>query len=177
MWPAIIAGLSGIAAAAASRPKDPKQKQPIKTAIALGIGAAVAYGIYRVMGKEIKNAIQENKNKKLFEKEKDPKIQLSYKPTQFITWADKIEDASNGTNWFDGTDEDAIYKIMRYLKNNNDWLELNKAYGTRPYYDVSPGYFTGKDINMTKMLQLELDSTEKDKVNSILKSKGIKYRI
>lgn len=177
MWPAIIAGVSGIAAAAAARPKDPKQKQPIKTAIALGIGAAVAYGLYKLVGKEIQEAVKENKNKKLYEKEKDPKVNLSYKPTQYITWADKLEDATNGTNWFDGTDEEAIYKVIRNLKNNNDWLELNKAYGMRAYYDVSPEFILGKDTNMVKMLQLELDTTEKEKVNSILKSKGIKYRI
>ena len=177
MWPAIIAGVSGIAAAAASAPKDPKRKQPIKTAIALGIGAAVAYGLYKVVGKELKGAVNDNKNKKLFEKEKDPKIKLTYGPSQYITWADKIED-SFSDYWFDGTNEDQIYSIMRYLKNNNDWLELNKAYGLRTYDDAfSPEYFFGKKANMLTTLQIELDSTEKNKVNKILKSNGIKYRI
>ena len=91
--------------------------------------------------------------------------------------ADKIEDAFN-MQWFDGTDEEAIYTVMRQLKNNNDWIELNKAYGDRTYYDpTSFTYIFGKPINMVKGLQLELDSNEKKKVNTILGLRGITYRI
>lgn len=177
MWPAIISGVAGIAAASASRPRDPKEKRPIKTAIAIGIGAAIALGLYKIVGKELKEAIQKRKNKKLFESEQDPKVVLTYKPSQYITWADKIEDAFN-VSWLDFTDEDAIYSIMRKLKTNNDWLELMKAYGKRKYYDpTSATYVFGKDINLLTALQLELDTTEKNKVNAILKSNGIKYRI
>ena len=67
---------------------------------------------------------------------------------------------------------------MRKFKNNTDWLELMKAYGMRTYYDpFSVTYITGKEINLIKAMQLELDTTEKNKVNAILKSKGITYRI
>jgi hypothetical protein len=177
MWPAIISGVAGIAAANASKTRDPKEKRPIKTAIAIGIGTAIALGVYKVVGKEIKEAIKKRRNGKLFEKEKDPSVPLSYKPTQYITWADKMEDAFN-TSYLNFTDEEAIYSIMRKLKTNNDWLELNKAYGKRTYYNpISPTYIFGKSINMLTSLQLELDTSEKNKVNSILKSKGIKYRI
>jgi len=177
MWPAIIAGVSGIAAASASKPRDPKEKRPIKTAIAIGIGAAVALGIYKVVGKEIKQAIQKKKNIKLFEKEQDPKVKLTYKPSQYITWADKIQDAFQ-LNWLDATDEEAIYSILRKLKTNNDWLELMKAYGKRTYYDpTSVTYLLGKDINLLTALQLELSTAEKNKANIILKNNGIKYRI
>ena len=177
MWPAIISGVSGVAAASAAKPRNPKEKKPIKTAIAIGIGAAIALGMYKVLGKEIKAALQKKKNKQLFEKEKNPSVPLTYKPSQYITWADKIEDAFN-VSYLNFTDENAIYSIMRYLKTNNDWLELNKAYGKRTYYNpISPTYIFGKSINMLTSLQLELDTSEKNKVNSILKSKGIKYRI
>jgi hypothetical protein len=177
MWPAIISGITGIAAASAAKPTNPKEKKPIKTAIAIGIGTAIALGVYKVLGKEIKSAFQKKKNKQMFEKEKDPGVVLTYKPSQYITWADKIEDAFN-VSFLNFTDEDAIYSIMRKLKTNNDWLELNKAYGKRTYYNpISPTYIFGKSINMLTSLQLELDTTEKNKVNAILKSKGIKYRI
>lgn len=177
MWPAIIAGVTGVASAAASRPKDPKEKRPIKTVIAIGIGAGIAYGMYKLIGKELAEAIKKKKNKKVFDEEIDENIKASYKPSQFITWADKIEDSLNA-QWLDFTDEDAIYSIMRKLKNNTDWLELNKAYGMRSYYDLlNPTYITGKDVNLIKALQLELDTKEKSKVNAILKSKGITYRI
>jgi len=177
MWPAIIAGVTGVASAAASRPKDPREKRPIKTVIAIGIGAGIAYGMYKLIGKELAEAIKKKKNKKFFDEEIDENIKASYKPSQFITWADKIEDSTN-VQWLDFTDEEAIYSIMRKLKNNTDWLELNKAYGLRTYYDLlNPTYITGKEVNLIKTLQLELDTTEKNKVNAILKSKGITYRI
>jgi hypothetical protein len=177
MWPAIISSAAGVAAASASKPRDPKEKRPIKTAIAIGIGALTALVLYKVVGKEIKAAIQKRKNTKLFEKEKEPNVKLTYKPSQYITWADKIEDAFN-VNFFDFTDEEAIYSIMRKLKTNNDWLELMKAYGKRKYYDpTSATYIFGKDINLITSLQLELDTKEKNRVNLILKNNGIKYRI
>jgi len=177
MWPAIIAGVSGVAAASASRQRDPKEKRPIKTAIAIGIGAAVALGVYKVIGKEIKEAIQKKKNAKLFESEKDPKVQLTYKPSQYITWADKMQDSFQ-MNWLNATDEEAIYSILRRLKTNNDWLELMKSYGKRTYYDpTSASYIFGKDINLLTALQLELSTAEKNKANTILKNNGIKYRI
>jgi hypothetical protein len=177
MWPAIIAGITGVASAAASRPKDPKEKRPIKTVIAIGIGAGVAYGMYKIIQKELAETIKKKKNTKLFDEEIDPKINASYKPSQFITWADKLEDSFN-SNWLDQTDEAAIYSIMRKLKNNTDWLELNKAYGLRTYYDpFNLTYITGKEINLVKALQMELDTKEKNQVNYILKSKGITYRI
>jgi hypothetical protein len=177
MWPAIIAGVSGVAAASASRERDPKEKRPIKTAIAIGIGAAIALGVYKVIGKEIKDAIQKKKNAKLFESEKDPKVKLTYKPSQYITWADKIQDAFQ-MNWLNATDEEAIYSILRKLKTNNDWLELMKSYGRRTYYDpTSATYIFGKDINLLTALQLELDTAEKKKANTILKNNNIRYRI
>jgi hypothetical protein len=177
MWPAIIAGVTGIASAAASRPRDPKEKRPIKTVIAIGIGAGVAYGMYKIIQKELAEAIKKKKNKKMFDEEIDPKIKASYKPTQFVTWADKLEDSFN-SNFLDQTDEASIYSIMRKLKNNTDWLELNKAYGLRSYYDpFSLTYITGKEINLVKALQMELDTKEKNQVNYILKSKGITYRV
>ena len=177
MWPAIISGVSGVAAASASKTRDPKEKRPIKTAIAIGIGAVVALGVYKVISKELKDAIQKKKNKKMFESEKDPKVQLTYKPTQYITWADKMQDAFQ-MNWLNATDEEAIFSILRKLKSNNDWLELMKSYGRRTYYDpTSATYIFGKDINLLTALQLELDTTEKKKANTILKNNNIRYRI
>jgi hypothetical protein len=177
MWPAIIAGVTGVASAAASRPKDPKERRPIKTVLAIGIGAGIAFGMYKLISNELADAIKKKKNKKLFDEEIDKEIIASYKPSQYVTWADKMQDAFQ-LNWFDGTDEEAIYNILRKLKNNTDWLELMKAYGMRSYYDpFSLTYITGKEINLIKALQLELDTKEKNKVNAILKSKGITYRI
>jgi len=125
---------------------------------------------------ELKAKFQEKKNEKLFEEEKNPKIKLTYKPSQYITWADKLEDAILGTT-FNNTDEDAIYKIMYYLKSNNDWLELNKAYGIRKWYNSNIPFHQGTNKNLLAALQADLDTDEKSKVNKILKSNGITYSI
>ena len=176
MLPLIISSVAGIAAAAAARPKTPNERTPIKNVLAIGIGAGIAYGLYKILGKDIRGAINDKKNKELFEKEKSGDKKLSYKPSQFITWADKLEDAFEN---FWGTDEDAIYSVLRKLKTNNDWLELNKAFGNRNYLDLYDEEFwpPGKKVNLLRWLQLELDTAEKKKCNEILKSKGITYRI
>lgn len=175
MLPLLVSSAAGVAAASAAKPRDPKEKRPIKTAIALGIGAGVAVVLYKILGKDIRAAINKKKNEKLFEGEKTPDKKLSYKPTQYITWADKLEDAFEA---FWGTDEAAIYSILKKLKTNNDWLELNKAFGQRSYLDLyDEEFFFGKKVNLIRWFQLELDTTEKNKANAILKSNGITYKI
>ena len=150
---------------------------PESIAISLAVVGGTGFLIYKFIKKELKDATNQRKNKKLFEKEIDKNIKASYPPSQFVTWADKIDDAFSDY-YFDFTDEDAIYNILRQLKTNNDWLELNKAFGMRTYYDAfSFDYFFGKKANLLTTLQIELDSKEKAKCNAILKSKGIKYRI
>lgn len=175
MVPLLISSAAGVAAAAASRPKTPNERTPIKNVLALGIGAGIAFGLYKILGKDIRAAINKNKNENLFNREKDPNKKLSYAPSQYIAWADKLEDAFE---YIWGTDEDAIYSVLRKLKTNNDWLELNRAFGMRNYRDLNSWEFSwGKDVNLLRWFQLELDTAEKNKCNAILKSKGIKYRI
>jgi hypothetical protein len=157
--------------------KNDKEGSPIQNTIALLLLAGGGYLLYRQIKKELADKFQEEKNEKLFEKEKDPNVKLTYKPSQYVTFADKIEDAIIGTT-FNTTDEEAIYKVMYYLKSNNDWLELNKAYGIRKWQNMTnPFDFYGTDKNMVASLQADLDTAEKSKVNKILKSNGITYRI
>lgn len=175
MWPLIISALAGLGTASASRPRDPKEKKPVATAIAIGIGVGTGVILYKVLQKDIKKFTQKKKNDNLFKSELDPKIKGNYPPSQYLAWADKLEDAFD---YFWGTDEDAIYSVMRKLKNNNDWLLLAQAFGMRQYDDLYDNEFWfGKDVNLLRWMQLELDTAEKNKVNAILKSKKITYRI
>lgn len=156
--------------------KGKSQNQPINTAISYLILGGGCYLLYRLIKKELAAKFQQQKNEKLFEKEQDPKVLLTYKPSQYVTWADKLEDAFLGTT-FNNTDEDAIYKVMYYLKTNNDWLELNKAYGIRKWYNSNIPFHQGTNKNLLSSLQADLDTDEKSKINNILKTKGITYRI
>jgi len=156
--------------------KNDKEGSPTQNAFALLLLVGGGYLLYRQIKSELKAKFQEKKNEKLFEEEKNPKIKLTYKPSQYITWADKLEDAILGTT-FNNTDEDAIYKVMYYLKSNNDWLELNKAYGIRKWYNSNIPFHQGTNKNLLAALQADLDTDEKSKVNKILKNNGITYSI
>jgi len=157
--------------------KKGQKATPLQNVIAVGAGAIGVFFLYKIVRKELQDAFKKAKDRRQWDKEKEPDKNNSYKPSQYIALADKIEDAFN-MQYFNGTDEEAIYWVMRQLKNNNDWIELNKAYGDRTYYDpTSFTYVFGKPINMVKGLQLELDTNEKKKVNTILAQRGITYRI
>ncbi|NBV77944.1 hypothetical protein EBR66_07295 [bacterium] len=154
--------------------KNKNQVNPINTAVSYVILLGGGYLFYRLIQNQLKAKIKEKKNEQLFEQEQNKNKKLTYKPSQYIAFADKIEDACNGTI-FNPTDEEAIYKVMYYLHTNDDWLELNKAFGIRKYYATQLS--TGEDKNMQQFLQGDLDTQEKSKVNKILAQNGIKYRI
>lgn len=156
--------------------KKDQEGSPTQNAFALLLLVGGGYLLYRQIKSELKAKFQEKKNEKLFEEEKNPKVKLTYKPSQYVTWADKLEDALLGTT-FNNTDEDAIYKVMYYLKSNNDWLELNKAYGIRKWYNSNIPFHQGTNKNLLASLQADLDTDEKSKVNRILKKNGITYSI
>lgn len=156
--------------------KTDKEGSPLQNAFTILALGGVGYFIWSKIKSELKSSAQKKANDELYQKEQDPKINLSYKPSQFKAWADKLEDAFN-PDFFAGTDEEAIYSIMRYLKTNNDWLELNRAYGVRNWYDNYIPFDQGRDLNLVSTLQKELDTEEKNKVNQILKNRNIKYRI
>ena len=175
MWPLIISGLAGIGAAAASRPRDPKEKKPIKTVVAIGIGAFTGLALYRILQKDLQNLINKRKNEKIWDREIDENKKLTYKPSQYLTWADSLQ-AAFDPGWLDGTDEETIYRILKKLKNNNDWLELQKAYGTREYSSNFTG-FPSKKITLVKALNEELDGDEKKYINLIFANRKITYRL
>jgi len=133
------------------------------------LGALIAWKIYR-KGARLGRQFQERSE---FSKEQTKK--LSYPKTQYKSWADTLTEA-----WYEypfglGTVEETVYAIIRKLKNNSDWLELQKAYGIRPYYY---GGFKYDDFNLVEAITFEDESGEmRKKINSILKSKGITYSI
>jgi len=145
--------------------------------IVAGLGVGFAYVISGYIRKNIDSIIKKRKEGKEFEKEQTGK--LSYPPTQYKAWADGIQGAYDPYGTFGaGTDEDTIYNILRKLKTNDDWLQLQKVYGVRDYVDYTYNPFgSTSKINLVESLNQELGGSEKNKVNQILKSKNITYRI
>lgn len=102
---------------------------------------------------------------------------LSQKATlskaQLLSLANKLFAAMDGYQ----TDEAAIYESFRQLKNDADFAGLQAAYGIREISSGSWNPAANFNGNLTAALTDELDSTERQKVNYILSSKKIKYRI
>jgi hypothetical protein len=96
----------------------------------------------------------------------------NYSNSQFIIWANRLEQAM-----FDiGTDETAIYSIFNYMKNNADFLTLNKTFGLRTYTGGYLPAFLNAKLNLSQWIQEELNSREIQKLNDILKKNNITYR-
>jgi hypothetical protein len=103
---------------------------------------------------------------------KNPYTRQKITESQAKSYANKLYQAMNGL----GTDEQQIYSVFYKLQNNADYLAIQNAFGTKT---ISSGsYFIG-DVRgtMVTCLSSELDIDETKKVNDILRSKKIKFRI
>ena len=95
------------------------------------------------------------------------KSPLSYRLSQYDEWASALHNAMFGC----GTDEDTIYRIMGYMKNDTDVLQLIKAFGVRKEPKrlfVPCPYGEG---TLSEYLTNELDKTEIGIVNKTLAAK------
>ncbi len=95
------------------------------------------------------------------------KYPLSYKLSQYGEWASALHNAMFGC----GTDEDTIYRIMGYMKNDTDVLQLIKTFGVRKEprrLFVPCPYGEG---TLSEYLTNELDKTEIGIVNKTLAAK------
>lgn len=163
----------------------PAQKTKIspETWIKLGVyvagGIAIAFGVKKVLDYFKPEKKREESEKKQVETEletEQKKQKASYPASTYSGWASAIATAVFGG----GTDEAAIYDIFRKLKNNTDYLMLVKAWGS-PKRQVYPDWFvfysTGFKMTLPEVLRYDMDSSEIKKINDILASKGIKYRV
>jgi hypothetical protein len=139
----------------------------------VAIGAA-GYAIYKVTqmfnGDDEQDAKETGEVQLEIERESKKKP-ASYADSQYRTFANAIETAG-----FDvGTDEAAIYSTFRKLKNNTDYLKLLNAWGkpNRKVYE----WGVGRNMTLPQYISWEMNDSEVKKVNDILQSKGITYRV
>jgi len=97
-------------------------------------------------------------------------IKPTYYASQYVLFADKLYNAMITSNPFQGTDENAIYSVMRLMKNDVDINMLVKAFGTRRME------FSLKGGGLAAFLQDDLDTKEMATVNKILSNNKINYR-
>jgi hypothetical protein len=145
-----------------------------KGVVAIAVVGVVGYAIYKVTQKigNVEEADKKEGKDILDELAKEGKKKpATYADSQYKTFANTIEIAG-----FDaGTDEEAIYSTFRKLKNNTDYLKLLNAWGNpnRKVYD----WGVGRDMTLPQFIHYEMNDTEVRKVNQILASKGITYRV
>lgn len=84
----------------------------------------------------------------------------SYTDGQYNQYAQVLFSAMDGV----GTDEEAIFRVMRYMKKDIDVAKLIVAFGVKG------------DNTLGAWLQDDLSSTDMEQVNKILANKGIKYQ-
>lgn len=145
------------------------------------IGVAIVGGIgiigYTVYKKLSKSQSEKDAEESLKDTNEDIKKLLktqkpSYIPAQYGAFSDALFEAMSGG----GTDEDAIFEIFKKTKNTLDVLLIVKAFGIREYTDDKFLMFNIKPMNLNQWLSAELSQIEKNKLNQILTSKGIKFQ-
>lgn len=137
-----------------------------KVAVGLGV-AALLYFLFKPTAKaqQTVNTVQGEASQLLAQG-----MKKTYSDAQYRIWADNIRNAM-----FDlGTNEDTLYTVFRYLKNDLDFLALYASFGVRTYYTFG---IPNGDWNLTQWFEEELDSSEIAKLNAILAAAGIKYRV
>jgi hypothetical protein len=105
-------------------------------------------------------------------KEQAKKTPLSYPLSVYETYAQDLY----GAMYRFGTDEDTIFRIMGYMKNDADVLQLIKAFGVRPAGGSQ--LFIG-NATLNEWFSDELDTTDIGIINKTLASKknpSINYR-
>ena len=161
--------------------KLPKYTKEQKTTIALvaGIGLFTYFmfkksgGLLTSIKKFTGQATTEDINRSTTEDIKTLNkqgIKPTYYASQYVVFADKLYNAMITSNPFDGTDEDAIYSVMRLMKNDVDINMLVKSFGTRRME------FSLKGGGLAAFLQDDLDKKEMAIVNKILSDNNINYK-
>lgn len=114
----------------------------------------------------------------------------SYPDSQYDSWASAIVSAFSGCDytsvggsvpivgyWFYWSDSGAaLWNIIDQLKNDADFLKLNKFFGVRT---ISKSILCGGDYSgydLTASVAAQLNQAERNGINSLLEKKGIKYR-
>lgn len=91
--------------------------------------------------------------------------ELSYPLNQYISMADQVD----GAFTYLTTDEKAIYNVFKKMNTTSDVIQLNKAFGIRPFY----GFFG--DASLAVFLQKGMSAQEIAEVNKILKTNNVNF--
>jgi hypothetical protein len=149
----------------------PPWAKGVVAVVAIGAAAYAIYKVTQMLNGDDEQDAKETGEVQLEIERESKKKPASYADSQYRTFANTIETAG-----FDvGTDEAAIYSTFRKLKNNTDYLKLLNAWGkpNRKVYE----WGVGRNMTLPQYIRWEMNDSEVKKVNDILQSKGITYRV
>jgi hypothetical protein len=138
----------------------------------VGVGFVVlsTYTIYKTISKAILNPKDSSDEAKDDLKDLRQKgIVQKASDTQITAWAEILHEAL--ASW--GTDEEAVYSVFRNLNNEADLYKLIQLYGVREEGD----WWYNPEKTLVARLNSDLSTSERSKVNNILATKGIKFRL
>jgi hypothetical protein len=152
----------------------PQWSKGVIAVIAVGGVALIGYTVYKKISKtqQTKDAEESLRdvNKDIITLSKTQKP--SFIQAQYGAFGDSLFEAMSGF----GTDNSAIEEIFGKMKNTLDVLKLVQAFGIRIYSDDRLFFFNTKEMNLNQWISAELSNNEKNKLNKVLASKGIKYQ-
>ena len=145
--------------------------------ILLGVGALL------VLNKAGLDLLKPNRASDTYD-DKKPKYpvdkkNLSYSKDAYERLCVRLVHAMD-TDSVDGTYEDEIYAVFGYMHTTDDVKELYNVFGSRTYSGDEWGQWqieADPKYNLQTWLNKELDAEEKSKISSILKKKGITWKV
>lgn len=75
-----------------------------------------------------------------------------------------------------GTDNDKIYNVFKNLNNEADVYLLISVFGVQEWKGTWSSYFSMESGTLSYLLSYEMRDSQIQKINTILASKGIKYK-
>lgn len=93
------------------------------------------------------------------------KSQLTYEPSQYISFADRLQTAMFGFT----DDEEAVYDVFSKMRNKSDLLQLITTFGNRRLI------WTIGTAGLSVWINTRLSSSEIQRINEILARNNINY--
>ena len=144
------------------------------------IGIAGAYLLYKVISKAVAKG-QENADERAAIKEEQQVLAGLDKEGIQVTQNLNFKDIANAIQAALGgcdEDEEAVYTQIRRLNNDADWAALKTAWGGENGRRMVDGcMFGGTEYPLTEALVTLFSQAERDVINQIFSSKGMKSRI
>ena len=97
----------------------------------------------------------------------------SYNNETFISFADKLHTALNKSN----VDEPKVFQILNKINNDTDFIILNRTFGVRELDIFWRTSWSSQNLTMKQMLSKQMDTNEKNTINTDFSNKGLTFSI